>query len=50
MAGVVLVGAAVGGLPVPQEARESMAKNHKVTVIPNAFSYFAPSNPWMAIG
>ena len=51
MARVVIIGASIGGLPAAYEARELLAKKHKVTVISNVESFhFVPSNPWVAVG
>ena len=48
---VVIIGASIGGLPAACEARELLAKKHKVTVISNVESFhFVPSNPWVAVG
>jgi len=50
MAKVVIIGASIGGLPAAYEARELLARKHKVTVISNVDSFhFVPSNPWVAV-
>ena len=50
MSRVVIIGASIGGLPAAYEARDSLSKKHKVTVISNVESFhFVPSNPWVAV-
>ena len=51
MAHIVILGAGIGGMPAAYEARESLGKEHKITVI-NATEYFqfVPSNPWVGVG
>jgi len=51
MAHIVVLGAGTGGMPCAYELRESLGKEHEVTVI-NERDYFqfTPSNPWVAVG
>ncbi len=51
MAHIVIMGAGLGGMPAAYEARATLGKEHKVTVV-NAVDYFqfVPSNPWVAVG
>ncbi|MET0086004.1 MAG: FAD-dependent oxidoreductase [Sedimenticola sp.] len=51
MAHVVVLGAGTGGLPCAYELRESLGREHEVTVV-NERDYFqfVPSNPWVAVG
>ena len=51
MARIVIVGAGIGGMPAAYELRETLSKEHKITVI-NSVDYFqfVPSNPWLAVG
>jgi sulfide:quinone oxidoreductase len=51
MAHIVVIGASTGGLPAAYEARETLAKEHQITVISNTpIFHFVPSNPWIAVG
>ena len=51
MAHIVIMGAGIGGMPAAYEMRDTLGKDHKVTVV-SALSYFqfVPSNPWIAVG
>jgi sulfide:quinone oxidoreductase len=51
MAHIVIMGAGIGGMPAAYEMRETLGKEHQVTVI-SALDYFqfVPSNPWVAVG
>jgi sulfide:quinone oxidoreductase len=51
MAHIVVLGAGTGGMPAAYELRETLGKEHRVTVI-NASDHFqfVPSNPWVAVG
>ena len=51
MAHVVILGAGIGGLPAAYEMRDTLGREHQVTVI-SALPYFqfVPSNPWIAVG
>ena len=51
MAHIVIMGAGLGGMPAAYEMRDTLPKEHKVTVV-NAVDYFqfVPSNPWLAVG
>jgi len=51
MARVVIIGASTGGLPAAYEIKETLGKDHQVTVISNTDTFhFVPSNPWVAVG
>lgn len=51
MARIVVIGASTGGLPAAYELRESLGKEHEVTVVSNTETFhFIPSNPWVAVG
>lgn len=51
MAHIVIMGAGTGGMPAAYDLRDTLANEHKITVI-NAVDYFqfVPSNPWVAVG
>lgn len=51
MAHVVILGAGTGGMPCAYEMKDTLGKQHEVTVI-NASDHFqfVPSNPWLAVG
>ena len=51
MAHIVIMGAGIGGMPAAYEMRETLPKEHRITVI-NSVDYFqfVPSNPWVAVG
>jgi sulfide:quinone oxidoreductase len=51
MAHIVIMGAGIGGMPAAYEMRDTLPKEHKVTVV-SATDYFqfVPSNPWVAVG
>jgi sulfide:quinone oxidoreductase len=51
MTHVVVLGAGTGGMPAAYELRETLGKDHRITVI-NALDHFqfVPSNPWLAVG
>ena len=51
MAHIVIMGAGLGGMPAAYEMRDTLPKEHKVTVV-NSVDYFqfVPSNPWIAVG
>jgi sulfide:quinone oxidoreductase len=51
MAHIVILGAGTGGMPAAYEARETLGKQHKITVINASDSFqFVPSNPWVGVG
>ena len=51
MAHVVIIGASTGGLPAAYEIKNTLGKNHQVTVVSNTPDFqFVPSNPWVAVG
>jgi sulfide:quinone oxidoreductase len=51
MAHIVVLGAGTGGMPAAYELRETLGKDHRITVI-NTLDHFqfVPSNPWLAVG
>ena len=51
MAHIVIMGAGIGGMPAAYEMRDTLGKEHKITVV-SALDYFqfVPSNPWVAVG
>jgi sulfide:quinone oxidoreductase len=50
MAHVVILGAGIGGVAAGIEIRDSLKKEHKVTVISDMPNFqFTPSNPWLAV-
>jgi sulfide:quinone oxidoreductase len=51
MAHIVVLGAGTGGMPAAYELRETLGKDHRITVV-NALDHFqfVPSNPWLAVG
>lgn len=51
MANVVVLGAGLGGTIMAYELRETLGREHKVTLVNNGATYsFVPSNPWVAVG
>ncbi len=51
MAHIVILGAGTGGMPAAYEMRESLGKEHQITVINSSDHFqFVPSNPWVAVG
>jgi len=51
MAHIVILGAGTGGMPAAYEMRETLGKEHDVTLInANEYFQFVPSNPWVAVG
>ena len=51
MAHIVIVGAGVGGLPCAYEMKETLSKDHEITIINERDHFqFTPSNPWVAVG
>lgn len=51
MAHVVVLGAGTGGMPCAYELKETLGKDHQVTVINEREEFqFTPSNPWVAVG
>lgn len=51
MAHIVVIGASTGGLPFAYDAKKTLGKAHKVTVISDNPNFnFIPSNPWVAVG
>ncbi len=50
MAHVVILGGGIGGVAAAIEVRESLKKEHSVTVISDLPNFqFTPSNPWLAV-
>ena len=51
MAHIVVMGAGIGGMPAAYEMRESLSKDHKITVVSSQdYFQFTQSNPWVAVG
>ena len=51
MAHIIIVGAGVGGLPCAYEMRETLSKDHTITIVNERDHFqFTPSNPWVAVG
>lgn len=51
MAHVVVLGAGTGGMPCAYELRETLGKEHEITMINEREEFqFTPSNPWVAVG
>lgn len=51
MARVVIIGAAIGGLPAAYESRALLDRKHTVTVISKVdYFQFVPSNHWVSVG
>lgn len=50
MAHIVILGAGIGGVAAAIEVRDSLKKEHKVTVVSDIPNFqFTPSNPWLAV-
>ncbi|MCW8891450.1 MAG: FAD-dependent oxidoreductase [Sedimenticola sp.] len=51
MAHIVVLGAGTGGMPCAYELKETLGKDHQVTVVNEREEFqFTPSNPWVAVG
>ncbi len=51
MANIIILGAGLGGMSAAYEIRETIGKEHKITVIGDGPMFnFTPSNPWLAVG
>lgn len=51
MAHIVVLGAGIGGMTAAYEFKESLGKQHEVTVInEREYFQFVPSNPWLCVG
>jgi sulfide:quinone oxidoreductase len=48
MARIVVLGAGIGGVPMAFEMKETVGKEHQITVISDSPTFhFVPSNPWV---
>jgi sulfide:quinone oxidoreductase len=51
MASIVVIGAGIGGMSAAFELRETLGKEHRITVVGVGDRVaFTPSNPWLAVG
>src|SRR5690606_38749948 len=51
MASIVVVGAGLGGMSAAFELRDTLGRDHSITVVGQGDRFaFTPSNPWVAIG
>lgn len=51
MAHIVVLGAGLGGTIMAYELRETLGRDHSISVVNNGSRYsFVPSNPWVAVG
>ncbi len=51
MANIIILGAGIGGMSAAYEIRESIGKEHQITVVGEGSIFnFTPSNPWLAVG
>src|SRR5690606_14326365 len=51
MAHILVIGGGLGGVPMALEARETVRKEDRVTLLSDmATFHFTPSNPWVAVG
>lgn len=51
MARIVVIGAGLGGMSAAYELRETLGKDHAITVVGDGDRFsFTPSNPWVAVG
>ena len=51
MAHIIVLGAGIGGLPAAFELRQTLGKEHQITLInANDYFQFVPSTPWLAVG
>ena len=51
MAHIVILGAGLGGMSAAYEIRETLGKEHQITVVGEGPLFnFTPSNPWLAVG
>ena len=51
MARLVVVGAGLGGMSAAYELRDTLGKDHEITLVGQGETFgFTPSNPWLAVG
>ena len=51
MAKIVILGAGLGGMSAAYEIRESLGREHEITVVGEGPQFnFTPSNPWVGVG
>jgi len=51
MSRIVVTGAGLGGMAAAYELRETLGKNHLISVVGQGDRFsFTPSNPWLAVG
>ncbi len=51
MAHIIVIGAGVGGMPAAYDLKNTLGKDHEVTLIGSSeYFQFTPSNPWVAVG
>ncbi len=51
MAGIIVLGAGIGGMTAAYELRAALGSEHAVTVVGEGPRFsFTPSNPWVAVG
>ena len=51
MARIVVMGAGLGGMSAAYELRETLGKDHELTLVGKGELFgFTPSNPWLAVG
>ena len=51
MANIIILGAGIGGMSAAYEIRETVGKEHTITVVGDGPMFnFTPSNPWLAVG
>ncbi len=51
MSSIVILGTGIGGMSAAYEIRDTLGKDHTVTVVGEGSHFnFTPSNPWVAVG
>jgi len=51
MAGIVVMGAGVGGMPAAYDLKKALGKSHEVALVGTSEHFqFTPSNPWVTVG